>query len=97
MGLALAWTWPLAFHLASAIPGHQGDNLAFLWNIWWMRTALATGTVALLYTNDLFALFGIDLTLHIHTALPAWIAETLLGRYPATTARNLVILASLRG
>src|SRR6188474_290008 len=80
VAMAVAWTWPLAMSLSTAIPGEPGDNLAFLWNTWWMREALASDTTAFFHTDHLFAPFGIDLALHTHTAFPAWIAGTVLGR-----------------
>ena len=43
----------------------------------------------------MFAPFGIDLTLHTHTALPSWIAATVLAPLSIVAAQNLVILASL--
>ncbi len=95
VAMAVAWTWPLATSLSTAIPGESGDNLAFLWNTWWMREALASNTTGFFHTDHLFAPFGIDLVLHTHTALPAWIAGTVLGRFSTVAAQNLVILGSL--
>ena len=39
--LALASSYPLPFHLGTHIPGDaSGDAATFVWNGWWMRTAL---------------------------------------------------------
>lgn len=47
--LATLWTWPLALHLSTRLPGElAGDNLGFTWNLWWMRQA-GTG----FFTTDL--------------------------------------------
>ena len=84
--LAILWSWPLAAHLSTHLPGSGiGDNALFLWNFWWMRTARATGA-SFWYTPYLFAPLGADLVLHTNTALPAWIGATALGRYPLAAA-----------
>ena len=78
--LAIAWTWPLAGHLHAAVPGDPGDNYSFLWNLWWMRHTIATPGLAYFHTTYLFHPFGTTIANHPHTALPAIVAATLLGR-----------------
>lgn len=93
--LAIAWTWPLAAHLTTHLPGAvAGDNIDFLWNVWWMRQALQRPELSFFYTDRLFAPYGIDLTLHTHAALPSLVAA-LMSTASAITAQNIVILASL--
>src|SRR4029077_2501394 len=70
--LALVWTYPLFLQLSTRLAGHPGDNLDLLWNTWWMRQAIESSHLDFFTTDRLFAPFGIDLTLHTHTALPAW-------------------------
>jgi hypothetical protein len=94
-GLAAAWSYPLVLHLSTHLPGGGiGDNAIFLWNFWWMREALASGA-GFFHTTYLFAPVGADLTLHTHTALPALVGATLLGRLSPVTALNVTTLASL--
>lgn len=76
------------------MPGALGDNEQFLWDFWWMRTALGSGA-DFFHTPYLFAPVGADLTLHTHTALAAFVGATLLGRLPVVTALNLTTLATL--
>ena len=93
--LAVIWSWPLVLHLSTHLPGTGiGDNALFLWNFWWMRTARASGS-GFFHTSYLLAPAGADLTLHTHTALPAFIGATLLGGFSIATALNLTTLASL--
>ena len=93
--LAIIWTLPLSLHLSTHLPGSAlGDNAVFLWNFWWMRTALAS-KVDFFHTAYLFAPAGTDLTLHTHTALPAFLGATVLGSVPLITALNITTLASL--
>lgn len=93
--LAVVWSWPLALHLSTHLPGRGiGDNALFLWNFWWMRTARASDT-SFWQTSYLFAPVGADLMLHTHTALPAWVGATLLRRFTVATALNVTTLGSL--
>ena len=93
--LAVGWSYPLVTHLASSLPGPgPGDNVAFLWNAWWARTALQhSGS----YWNTwaLFAPSGASLVLHSHTALPALASATVLGRLPLVVAHNVTLLVGL--
>ena len=93
--LAVLWTFPLARHLSTHLPGGGfGDNVGFLWNFWWMRTALSSG-VDVFHTNALFVPIGTELTLHTHTALPAFVGSTVFGGLPLVAGQNLTILISL--
>src|SRR5260370_32516244 len=91
--LAIGWTWPLAAHLHAAVPGGPGDNYSFLWNLWWMRHVIAPPGLAYFHTSYLFHPFGTTIANHPHTALPAIVAATLLGRASIVTAQNLLLLA----
>jgi hypothetical protein len=95
IALAVAWTLPLSTNAASHLPGAGiGDNVVFLWNFWWMRTAVSSGA-SFFHTTYIFAPVGTDLTLHTHTALPAYAGATLLEALSITTALNVTTLASL--
>jgi hypothetical protein len=93
--LALAWSYPLVLHLSTHLPGRGlGDNALYLWDFWWMRTAIRTGT-DFFYSPYLFAPVGADLTLHSHDALAAFAGATALRRLPVIEALNVTTLASL--
>ena len=93
--LAIVWTFPLVTDLSGQVPGAgPGDNLQFLWNFWWMRTALAGG-LDVFHTSFMFAPVGAPLTLHTLTSLPAFLAATVLAKLPVVAAMNVTILASL--
>src|SRR5713226_3666426 len=95
--LAIVWTWPLVVHLREAIPGGPGDNYSFLWNLWWMRRALADKDLSFFWTDYLFFPFGTSLTDHPHTALAALVAATVLKAFSLPTAQNTLLLASVFG
>jgi hypothetical protein len=93
--MAIAWTYPMVTHLSTDLPGAAaGDNVAFLWNFWWMRTALDAGRDVSL-TDYLFAPSGVDLTLHTHTALLAFAGATVLAALPVIAALNVTVLVSV--
>src|SRR5262249_20068063 len=93
--LTIIWSLPFVLHLSTHLPGAGlGDNTQFLWNCWWMRTALASGQ-DFFRTGYLFSPVGADLTLHSSTALSAFVGATLLGRFPVLTALNVTTLAGL--
>jgi hypothetical protein len=93
--LSALCSWPLPAQLETAVAGADtGDNFCFLWNFFWMREALASGS-SFFHSPLLFAPRGIDLALHTHTALPAWIGATALGGFSVAAALNITIVASL--
>lgn len=93
--LAAVWSFPLVWHLSTHLPGAGiGDNALFVWNFWWMRTALASGR-DFFQTSYLFAPVGVDLTLHTHTALPAFLGATVFKSLSVVTAVNVTTLIAL--
>jgi hypothetical protein len=90
--LAIVWSFPLVLHLSDRLPGQvAGDNLSFLWNLWWMRRA----GPGFFYTPMLFAPFGADLALHTHTALQGAIGATVLRSLDVVAAQNVIIIGTL--
>jgi len=66
------WLFPVLSNVSNVIPGAgAGDNVAFVWNVWWMRYALHHSGQTFFFSPFLFHPVGVDLTLHTHTALPA--------------------------
>ena len=92
---AVLWSYPLALHLPTHIPGEgPGDNVAFLWSFWWMREAVGSGLDPF-RTPLLFAPAGTDLSLNTHLALPAFVGATVLGGLPLIVTFNLTLLATI--
>ena len=87
------WLSPVLRHLDTAIPGgNAGDNVTFLWNLWWMRYVLHHPGYSFFSTPFLFHPAGVDLTLHTHTALPA-LAAALFGPASLIASQNLLVVA----
>ncbi len=93
-GLTVVWTFPLALHWRTAVPGEPGDNYLLLWNLWWMRHVLASGG-AYFHSAYLFFPFGLDMVNQPHTALQTLVSATVFGRLSIIEAQNLCIFASV--
>src|SRR2546428_10338019 len=91
--LAIAQTWPLVLHLGTHLPGtHAGDNVIFVWNLWWMREAWASPDAAFLHTDRLFAPVGTSLVLHTHSALLGVAGASLAAALPVVAALGVSII-----
>jgi len=89
------WLRPFISHLSTAIPGGgAGDNVTFVWNVWWMNYVLHHPGQKFFFTPFLFYPFGADLTLHTHTALPALVGVALANGSPVV-GQNVMILVHL--
>ncbi len=91
---ALVVTRPLAAHLTSRIIGTPGDNLSFVWNFWWAKTALATGQ-PLFWTPALFAPIGTSLAAHTYVPLVSIGAALAFPHLPPLELYNLALLAAV--
>src|SRR5678815_1843766 len=96
VALAILQTWPLARHLDTHLPGlGLGDNVSFVWNLWWMREAIASPAWTFFSSPIVFAPLGAPLVLHTHTAAFAWIGATILSHVSVVTAQNVLLIASI--
>ncbi len=89
--LTILFTWPLALHLRTALPGEGTDSWQYLWNFWWFDQAFFHGrplyfTTAQYYPLGTSLLFHTLSPLHSLVALPA----RFLGGYVA--AYNWIVL-----
>ena len=90
--ITASWLRPVISNLSTAVPGAgAGDNVTFVWNVWWMGYVLHHPGQRFFFTPFLFHPFGTDLTLHTHTALPALVGAALASGSPIA-GQNLVIL-----
>jgi hypothetical protein len=88
LAITLWWLSPIIGRLGTAVPGGvPGDNLSFVWNVWWVRYALVHH-LPVLSCPLLFYPFGADLTLHTHTLLPALLVS---GVANPVAAQNLLV------
>ena len=91
--VTLLWVWALARYPSRVVPGAgAGDNLTFVWNLWATRQALTHPGTSPLFTSLLFHPFGVDLTLHTNTLLPAAAVSTIAD---PVVAQNVLIIAHI--
>ncbi|MBF6613463.1 MAG: glycosyltransferase family 39 protein [Chloroflexi bacterium] len=82
LGVAVAFTWPVASRLGSALPGWPGDNFAFLYKLWWFRTAVLNLHLWPFFDPNSYAPFGFNLAQGEPTlinTMPGIILGTLFG------------------
>lgn len=93
LGIAtVARMWPILSRLTEVVPGAgPGDNLTFVWNLWWMREALARPDYTFFRSPLIFHPFGVDLTLNTHTALPAFVAAVVAPTASLLAVQNVTI------
>src|SRR4051794_18117426 len=93
---AMMYARPLVRGLTTTMPGSAGDRdvATFVWNVGWVRHALATPS-ALLYSADVLAPFGADLRLHTYGLLLGLVVAPLVDVVGVYGAFNLALLASL--
>ena len=95
---ALLFTWPLALHLTTAIPGDGKDGWQGAWDLWWVATALTSGRNPF-HTDLLFHPGGADLYFHALVpfngvmTLPVQLAAGPVAAYNAAILFSLVMCA----
>ena len=95
--LTVVFTWPLALHLADAIPGDGFDGWQNYWNLWWIKQALVDRLSNPLAVDLLYAPTGV--TLYFHTlnpfnglsTLPVQLAWGLIPAYNAVVLFSWVL------
>lgn len=91
---AMAQTWPLPARIATSLPGWPGDNFAFLYKLWWFRTALFNEHISPFFDAGSYAPFGFNLGQGEPTlvnTLPGAVIGSLTGD---VASYNLLALAS---
>lgn len=90
------WMFPVLRELDRVIPGAgPGDNLTFVWNLWWIRVALHDVHHNFLQCPVIFHPFGVNLTLHTQTAFPALLAAVFAPSAPLLATQNALIVSHL--
>lgn len=93
--LALAYLAPAPLHMASWVPGDNGDTFTNLWPFWYFAQALLPGHEWTFHTGLQFAPDGIDLVYTSNSAIGATLlAPVTLAWGPALTL-NLWLLLHL--
>jgi hypothetical protein len=89
--------WPLPAHWGSWIVGGNltpTDGWMFVWNLWWVKTALLERGVSPLFTPDLFYPRGVSLGLHSLSLANGLLSVPLQALCGPIAAHNWLVLLS---
>lgn len=92
--MALVMTWPLALHIGDAVLGPPGDNLEYVWKMWWFKQALLEQRVSPFFVPDVFYPFGYPLALSETTTAHTVLGLPLTVLWGEVAAYNLLMIAS---
>ncbi len=95
--LALFFTWPLAAHLTTHIPGEATwafDESTFIWNMWWLKFSLLHLRQTPLESTYTFFPLGIRLTTYTFNLFHAAFGLPLQLALSLPLANNLTLLFS---
>jgi hypothetical protein len=92
--VALAFTWPLAQHLTTAIPGAGADGWFGAWNLWWFDTAVSQGHNPF-HTDLLYHPAGTDLYLQTLMPLDGLLVLPVQLAWGPVVAYNVAVLLAL--
>lgn len=92
--ITVVMTWPLAAHLDTAVLGPPGDNLEYVWKMWWFREALVERGVSPFFVPDVFYPHGYPIALSETTVIHTVPGVPLTMLWGETISYNLAMLAS---
>jgi hypothetical protein len=93
--LAIAVTWPLTLHLSTHIIGpFYGDNLEYVWKIWWVKHAVVDLRQSPLVQPDIFYPYGYPLAYGEITPIHTYLGLPLTVMLGPVATYNVFILAS---
>lgn len=94
-GLTVLFTHPLVFHLTTHHVGESGgDARVYLWNLWWVKTALLKLHTSPLQTDYIFFPTGIGLALHTLALGQGLLFIPLSGLFGDVAGANLIVLST---
>jgi hypothetical protein len=94
-GLTVLFTQPLALHLATRHVGESGgDARVYLWNLWWVKTALTRLHTNPLQTDFIFFPTGVGLALHTLALAQGLLFIPLSAVVGDVVGANLIVLST---
>lgn len=91
---SLLVTLPLIFNLGSSVLGGHGDNLYFLWELWWFKRALLDLHVSPFVDHELYFPVGLELARDEITPANTILGLPLTAGFGPAAAYNLLALGS---
>lgn len=92
--ISIAATFPMIVEIAQRIPGAAGDNLYFLWELWWFKRALIDLHVSPFVNYEVYYPVGLDLARDEITPANTILGLPLVAAFGPTITYNLLLLLS---
>ncbi len=92
--LTLVMTWPLAARFNRAVLGPPGDNLEYVWKMWWFKHALLDLGVSPFFAPDVFYPFGYPVALSETTVTHTVLGLPLTVLWGEVASYNTMIVCS---
>ncbi len=94
--LAVIVTWPLVAHLSTQVIGpFYGDNLEYVWKIWWTKHAILDLGQSPLIQPDIYYPFGYPLAYGEITPIHTYLGIPVTALFGPVATYNLFILLSV--
>jgi hypothetical protein len=97
LGITLVMTYPLVFHITSFVIADEEDGAMSVWNLWWMKFALANLHHNPLDCKYLFFPYGVNLIYHSIPKLLCLLSVPFQYLLGLTATYNLVVIFTFVG
>lgn len=87
-------TWPLVVHFDSAVLGPPGDNLEYVWKMWWFKNALLDNKTSPLFNPHVFYPYGYPVALSETTMVHTVLGLPITALWGEVVAYNTMVYAS---
>jgi hypothetical protein len=92
--LCLPFTYPIPLKLDQVVLGWPGDNLEYVWKMWWFKHALIDERVTPYFNPDVYVPFGLNMAYAEMTPAHTVLGLPLTVLFGETASYNLAILLS---
>lgn len=94
LALTLLWAFPVIKNFSTTMFGVGGDRYIYLWDMWWMKTALLDLRVNPLKTDYLFYPGGVSLAFHDFSIFNALVSVPLQYLFTREEIYNVLYLST---
>ncbi|MFQ5647416.1 MAG: hypothetical protein ACE5GM_10835 [bacterium] len=92
--LTIVYTFPLIINIGKLLPGPPEDNMAYLWNFWWVKKAVFQSALSPFFTHYLYYPTGVSLVYQDFTYFNLLLALPLSLVFNDAVAYNLPLILS---
>ena len=92
--LAIVFTYPVVTRLDEVVLGGPGDNLEYVWKMWWVKHAVIDLRTSPLYAPQIYYPYGLNMANAELTPAHTYLALPLTMLFGPVVSYNLAILSS---